>query len=163
MRHSVWYRSLIVLWSIWFATALTEPVGVLACREHSPVAAATMVRAGDAAVQGIDSHGAESRSSGMEHHAHAAPDAAIDVSTLATQQVDAGHDARAPEPAGHSCCTCLGQCCTMAPAELPRDFTIATVELRPSSLVVAIAHAIRAPQRQPHVLPFANGPPLIAL
>ena len=132
---------MISLWAIWFATALTEPAGLFACPKHSGISApvASPVTPDVAGPAVVHQHG-----------------------PVADQSVrDA--TSKAPERSDHSCCTCLGQCCTMAPAMLPDDSF--TLQLRAERQGDGSGHAqtARLPQRVDHRLPFANGPPYTTL
>ena len=128
---------MISLWAIWFATALTEPAAIFACPMHSGITAAASAREALANAGPADVH----------HHAEDADQSASDATSPVSERKD------------HSCCTCLGQCCTMAPAMLRAEpFTLS---VRIARQTAARGHALtaRVPLPVAHRLPFANGPP----
>jgi hypothetical protein len=160
MQRPIWFRALITLWGIWFATALTEPAGLLACPMHSGLgqfmATAAMPAHQHAAV-------------GTSVAAHHAPDhAAMAEMTGMASMNDAPSDVAASAtstplptkaPGEHHCCTCLGQCCTVAPAALvaPRIALVESVVREPE--IAVFAPVSLYPARVAFALPFANGPP----
>lgn len=146
VRRPLWFRSLITLWGIWFATALTEPAGFLACPMHS----------------------------GMGHHASSVQVAETQVTETPSDVDDhSGHDAHRAEPAlevsatesdapePSHVCSCLGDCCSSVPAQaadpidVPRMVVIGdSGQIRPES------NALTALTARDHALPFAIGPPI---
>jgi hypothetical protein len=140
----VWLRALTALWGIWFATALTEPAGLLACPMHS---------------------GQTAMASGAVTHDNSAPAAHASMAGDAR----AGHGSTptvagnsAPAPADHHSCTCLGQCCSMAIDALSEGADV-LLPMQASRIIrtprpTAVAH-IATPVE--HSRPFAIGPPAL--
>ena len=135
------------MWGVWFATALAEPAAFFACPMHSPTPA-SVVHAPNSPTAALQLAASVPRAA--EHHQH---DARV---------VPAGHQQHSDAPA-HSCCTCLGECCTMAPADLPRAAIAIPALTEHHPAAAAFAYTARLPQRADHALPFANGPPLTTL
>jgi hypothetical protein len=144
VRRPAWFRLLTALWGLWFTTALTEPAGFLACPMHSG--------------GGMHEVAAVAPSPTAESHAHhvgmvmdQSPDAAASVSQAMT------HDA--PTPDGHPCCTCLGQCCTMSPADMPQSPVIPSAATPLQTAAQPIGYQSRLRTRIAYAIPYANGPP----
>jgi hypothetical protein len=139
VRRPLWFRSLITLWGIWFATALTEPAGFLACPMHS----------------------------GVGHHATASPVAAASTDhsghdTHGAVLVQEATESDAPTPA--HLCSCLGDCCSSTPARAADPVaTPPMVVVRESDHVRPAPDVLVAPTRRDHALPFAIGPPTAPL
>jgi hypothetical protein len=143
VRHPLWIRSLITLWGIWFATALTEPAGVLACPLHGG--------AGHHTTSGPVADASSEHGSHSQHLARAS-----------TAHTDASAtESPAPEP-GHAC-SCLGDCCSATPAQVADVLDpppLAVLGLRGQ---LAFARGILgASTQRDHALPFAIGPPIAA-
>jgi hypothetical protein len=154
VRHPLWYRALITLWAIWFTTALIEPAGFMACPMHSGMVAglpAGMAHLGPVAAP--LSHAGMTHDA-MTHDAVAHDAMAQDVTDLAATD--------APAPTHHDCCTCLGQCCTMAPAELSSPALALVLPATLQTMVARYEQTARLVARVEHALPFANGPPRTA-
>lgn len=156
MIRPVWLRTLTALWGIWFATALTEPAGLLACPMHSGQAAMApaAVADEDAAPATLDV------AAGDEHAAHGSASASLGHAAGASQT--RGGATRTPDPSGHHSCTCLGQCCTMAIDALAERADVLLPA--PASRVIrtrlpAVVAFVATPVE--HSRPFANGPPAL--
>lgn len=86
--------------------------------------------------------------------------AAPSVAQGVAVQVDAtSHQA----PTEHHCCTCLGQCCTISPAVVAARVEVPTLFALLASASIGTVFLTRVATRTPHVLPYANGPPLTLL
>ncbi len=160
VRRPFWFRALITLWGIWFTTALTEPVGLLACPMHSGlgVSAVANMAIGPAAapMHGHDHAAMAAAGETQSATRGAAPSVAQGVAV----QVDAtSHHA----PTEHHCCTCLGQCCTISPAVVAARVAVPTLFALLASASIGTVFLTRVATRTPHVLPYANGPPLTLL
>jgi len=141
VRQPLWFRSLITLWGIWFATALTEPAGFLACPMHSS--------AGHHTTEG---HGAIAPVVEAAHPRHDVHAAALVTETSATES-------QAPTPA--HICSCLGDCCSSVPARPAHPVRApAFVVVGPDDRGGPALDALVAPTRRDHALPFAVGPPM---
>lgn len=103
----------------------------------------------------MPSHGAQ-HSAGSSHASHAGAGAA---GSHGSQVV-----LREPTPPPTHDCTCLGECCTVAPATLPSpNLQVALgIEIAREATPSAPAREIRPSAQLSHVLPFANGPPSAA-
>ncbi len=150
VRRPLWFRALITLWGIWFATALTEPAGFLTCPMHSG--------AGHHATETpfASAHVAETPADAADHSGH---DAHYDAHRAApTEEVSATESsARAPS----HICSCLGECCSSAPARAADPIAAPpTVVVRDGSRVRVASDALVTPARRDHALPFAIGPPI---
>ncbi len=167
MQRPVWLRVLIALWGVWFATALTEPAGIMACPQHSGLESVGIPHGG--------MHGSKPAAMPMSHDMASMDMASMDMASM--EMADAGHDvaartgdnaitarpADAPDDSGHSCCTCLGTCSTMPPATLPCPPAAMHVPESLQATVAIYPDVQHAPQRADLALPFANGPPRTAL
>lgn len=144
MIRPVWLRALTALWGIWFATALTEPAGLLACPMHSGQSAMASATVAQDDLAPAD----HERAAGNDHAGHGS------AQSLAGES--------APAPAGHHSCTCLGQCCTMAIDALAERADVLLPA--PASRVIrtrlpAVVAFVATPVE--HSRPFANGPPAL--
>lgn len=116
------------LLALWLVVFTTGGASLHACPMHDGVGAST-------AGHGASSHGAPAHGASMHHG-----------------------DQDAPAPGATHHCKCPGQCCTVAPIDLPRV----------DGAVAATIVAVRDPGLPDHayvsvyrslLLPFANGPP----
>lgn len=157
MIRPVWLRTLTALWGIWFATALTEPAGLLACPMHSGQAA----MASAAVADDNSAPAADVVVAGDEHAAHGSASASPRHDAGSSQALGSG-STHAPDPSGHHSCTCLGQCCTMAIDALAARADV-LLPAQASRVIRAPLPAVVASIATPveHSRPFANGPPAI--
>jgi hypothetical protein len=127
-----WTRLLAALVAAWFAVISGEPRWLHACPTHDGAPGAGAEHAAADAHAAHGAHGAE----------HAAPEHA---------------------PAGQShICTCLGECATAAPADVPVVAAVPLATVTAALRATAIAGAAFRPVAPDFFLPFANGPPAAA-
>jgi hypothetical protein len=72
----------------------------------------------------------------------------------------AGHEHSSRQNDSHQC-SCLGECCSTAPASVAKAPTIALGAIVDPAVVAPEAPRAFEPSPVPHRLPFANGPPAI--
>lgn len=129
--------ALVALWSL---VASGSPVALHRCPVHVAAASRTAGAAG-----------------GMSHHAMG-----LDADAAMPGMDDGGESPQSPSDHGDDCCRCLTCGCAPAAVALP---SLAVVVLPSSDVAVprAAFPTADAPrlERTPHVLPFANGPPLV--
>lgn len=150
VKHPVWLRAMTALWALWFTTALVEPAGFMACPMHSGMGH-VMETAGPMAMP------APAQVVPHEHLMSGAAQMTSEQEVSKTAQNDA---TKAPSEEHHSC-TCLGQCCTMAPAESAQPVVALFLTPLLQTAAPRFEHTDRIPERAAYALPFANGPPAI--
>jgi hypothetical protein len=166
MRRPFWFRCLVALWGVWFATALTEPAGLLACPMHSGLSAVaaghgshTGAAAPLVAQHAAPEHASHALQGSLQGSLHGEMHGAMPESDALSQEAT---DHAPVDHSGHESCTCLGQCCMMAPAAMPASAV--AIEFAPplQTVVAEFSHTTRHLERWEHALPFANGPPTSA-
>jgi hypothetical protein len=90
-------------------------------------------------------------------HAHQAGMAMDASSDAAIMPQSMSHDTPAPD--SHQCCTCLGQCCTMSPADMPQSPVIPSAATPLQAAAHPIGYQSRLRTRIAYAIPYANGPP----
>ncbi len=147
MHRPFWLRALVAVWGLWFTTAVVEPAGLFACVKHNGLAAVG---------QQVASSAPSASGSGHEHHG-------VTADRHTAHSTDAAVPDGESAPESHDCCTCIGHCCATVPVTAPRPTVIVDAEIASETSPQPRAPEPFSPGRVAYVLPYANGPPAIAL
>ncbi len=143
---------LTTLWACWFVLLVSEPTLVHSCPMHDGTMTANA--AANAAEQAAVSRAPKSGDPHAGHDMHAAAEQ--------SGQSEHGGQSEHHAPAGGHACTCLGHCSASSALTIAHTTPLAWLA-GVVDVDAALDVAESAPRASaPHVLPFANGPPVMA-